>query len=692
MDKLKKCMTVMAVAGTVLVTVVFCYMPFREIIKEAKKDTVSVGREETFGDTDTSAEDLHENMTRTSQNNELIQDVGAQQGMPAGEEILRAVLFEVKQGSESFTTYLYKNIEGICYVFLPGFAKDAGLQVEALEDGGWITIGEQRLAEGDVLTGIAYEQAYEFVLYDKEGQVIENAPLFFMHSSQLPVISLQTESESMEFIHSGKEAEERGELRLYGVQGELLYEGSAKEISGRGNSTFGLLKKSYSLSLDKEADLFGFGKSKNYNLMADGYDETKLRNRIVFDMARVLGMEYVPEGQSVDLYCNGVYYGVYYLCEKVEIDEERLAITDMEENTMAVYSETELEKIDSIASQDGMKKWTDCEVKEADITGGYLFEREIQERYAQEMSGFITNQEDAYVLKSPRYATREQVDYVAGYMQEFQDAVEEADGVNKQTGKHYSEYIDMNSFVAKYLVEEVSRNYDGGVTSSFFYKKPEAEGGKLYAGPVWDYDVTFGNCALDKIASNPIGVTKLNDHLYSTSLFADLYEQEDFYAQVVTTYEQKVRPYLANLLETGIDVLSAETRQAVRMDNIRWNELKNRHQYYKDYDTEIRYLKYYIENRMNFLDEVWLKGEVYHSVSFVVDGYLWKKYYVKDGELPGAEPHPTRYNSLFMGWYTQQNDVAYDEFKPVFEDVTYYAMWQQLPETEVILTDGLSEQ
>ena len=45
MDKLKKCMTIMAIAGTVLVTGVFCYLPFREMIKEAKKNTVSLEQE-----------------------------------------------------------------------------------------------------------------------------------------------------------------------------------------------------------------------------------------------------------------------------------------------------------------------------------------------------------------------------------------------------------------------------------------------------------------------------------------------------------------------------------------------------------------------------------------------------------------------------------------------------------------------
>lgn len=74
----------------------------------------------------------------------------------------------------------------------------------------------------------------------------------------------------------------------------------------------------------------------------------------------------------------------------------------------------------------------------------------------------------------------------------------------------------MDSFVKKYLIEEITRNYDGGVTSSFFYKASDAEGGKLYAGPVWDYDVSFGNCNLDKIVSNPVGISKLNDHIYGT--------------------------------------------------------------------------------------------------------------------------------------------------------------------------------
>lgn len=694
MQKIKRFMTIMAVAGTILVTAVFCYMPFREVIKETMANDVSVGEEETLGGTEDSAEELRENMTHASQNHaEITRNSEEQIDAPTEEEeeILRAVLFEIEQGEEKMRTYLWQSGKGICYVFLPGFAKEADLQVEALTDKGWFTIGNQTFKEGDVLTDIIFEEAYEFVLYDKDGATLMAAPLFFMHSSDLPVLSLATESESMAEIDAVKGETEAGDILLLDEWGNVLYEGEVQEISGRGNSTFGLLKKPYQFELREGADLFGFGKNKEFNLLADGYDETKLRNEIVFGMARELGMEYVPQGQHVDLYCNNIYYGVYYLCEKVQVDEERLAITDLEEITRAAYSQTELENVTGVISEDETRKWTDCEIEETDLSGGYLIERELAERYVEEKSGFITKQGDAYALKSPKHATENQVNYIADYMQEFQDAAEERDGINRETGKHYSEYIDMDSFVYKYLIEEISRNYDGGVTSSFFYKKSDAEGGKLYAGPVWDYDVAFGNCDLDEIVGNPAGISKLDDHIHDTALFADLYEQEDFYGKVVSVYEQKMIPYLNRLLESEIDRLAGQIKMAVKMDGIRWEEMDNRYQYYEKYENEIRYLKYFIETRMNFLNEVWLDGEVYHTVTFMVDGQPWKKYYVKDGDTLTSEPIPSRYNSLFMGWRSQVYDVAYDEFKPIYEDVVFYATWQQLPETEVIITDGTQQ-
>lgn len=673
MDRIRKWMTIMAIAGTVLVTAVFCYMPVREMIRENQKKTISLEQENTLGSVQDEAEDLKENLTEVWDADEDEETKEEQEDL----QETAAVTFRVKKEKQSLQTSLWQNKEGVCYVFLPGFAKEESIQVGSIEGDGYFTIGDQSFQSGDVLTKIAWEEAYEFTLYDKENEKVFSAPLIFMYSSDLPVLCLSTDSETMEWINEEKGNEEQGEILLFDEKGHCIFQGEAESISGRGNSTWGLLKKPYQFKLKENTDLLGSGEAKGFNLLAEGYDETKLRNRIVLGLAEELGMSYTPQGQSVDLYCNGSYYGVYYLCEKIQVGESGVDITDMEENSAVVYDDLEIQKLQVITSKDGLRKWTDCQVEEKDLTGGYLFEREIPYRYEEEISGFITSQGDAYALQSPKYATEAQVNYIADKMQEFQDAAEEKDGVNKKTGKHYSEYIDVESFVQKYLIEEVTKNYDGAVTSSFFYKPADKESTKIYAGPVWDYDVAFGNCNLDEIVSDPMGITMLNDHVLGTEVFANLYQKEDFYDQVVAMYEQKALPYLEELLEGKIDALSEKTKQAVRLDRIRWEELENRYRYYDNYENDIAYLKYYINERKNYLNDVWLMGVEYHSVTFVVDGEPWKRIYVKDGETAGAEPVPSKYGSFFLGWLREENDVLYDEYKPVYEDMVFYPIWQE---------------
>lgn len=148
--------------------------------------------------------------------------------------------------------------------------------------------------EGDVIREIPWEEAYEFVLRDKEGEELLHAPLIFMHSSNLPVLALSTESGSMEWINEEKGNEETGEVMLWNEKGEICCQERAGSIRGRGNSTWGLSKKPYQFKLEEKADFFGFGESGSWNLLADGYDETKLRNRIAFGLAHALGMAYTP--------------------------------------------------------------------------------------------------------------------------------------------------------------------------------------------------------------------------------------------------------------------------------------------------------------------------------------------------------------------------------------------------------------
>lgn len=592
------------------------------------------------------------------------------------EEIPRIVL--TPEGTGDIRVSMWPGKDGICYFFLPGFARGKDLILENAQ-GLQVQLGGVEAVEGDKICDITEGRAYELILLEGE-EILVEASVIFRYSSDLPVLSLPTLSGDMETVNEEKEKEEAGMAVVFDKAGLPVYNGRMEGIRGRGNSTWGLSKKPYQFSLSQKTDLLGLGKGKAWNLLANGYDETKLRNQITLQLASALGMAYVPRGTMVDLYINDMYYGNYFLTQKIKVDSESVDIRDMEKSAEAVYSEEDMEEIKSFQNEDGTRKWTEDLFHESDISGGYLFERELPDRFAGETSGFVTAQGDCYALKSPAFASRDQVDYIAELMQEFQDAVEEEDGVHPVTGRHYSECIDITSFVQKYLVEEISKNYDGGVTSSFFYKPQGNVSSKIFAGPVWDYDVAFGNCNLDEIASNPIGLTRLSDHVYGTDVFARLYEKEDFLVKTKELYKEKGLPYLEKLLDEGIDEMVQESRASVEMDNIRWEELENRYQYYEEYDNSVRYLKYFVEQRMNFLNQVWLEGEVYHNVTFVVDGEPWQINCVKDGELPGNESVPARNigGSLFMGWVTDKG-IPFDRFKPVYEDITYHAVWQELP-------------
>lgn len=681
MEENRRIRTILAFAGAALLIFLAGYPVVREKISEYRKKDIFLGEEQSPGNGEETEEERKTGPGEEEE--EFVPAAGtAQEKLPAPE--VRFSLEDSEGDLQEFQVCLWRSDTGICYLFLPGFARGRGLVLEEAEAGS-IFIGGREIKEGDVLREISEGKPYELLAPEGGDDRTLQSEVVFMYSSDLPVLSLVTVSGSTDFIDEDKENEEGGSAALYGENGERMFAGQAESIRGRGNSTWGLSKKPYQIKLCEEADFFGFGEAASWNLLANGYDETRLRNRIALELASELGMDYVPEGRMIDLYINNCYYGNYFLTEKIRVDEGSVDIRDMEELAEAVYSPQELEKLDRGRNEEGTRKWAETGIDNGNLSGGYLLERELASRFETEISGFVTSQGDCYTLQSPLYASKEQVNYIADLMQAFQDAVSEKDGIHPATGKHYSEYIDVDSFIRKYLVEEISKNYDGGVTSSFFYKPEDSVSRKLFAGPVWDYDVAFGNCNLDRIASNPEGITRLNDHVYGTDVFVRLYEKEDFYGQMVKMYEEKALPYLNFLLTEGLDAMVSESRKSAEMDSIRWEGLENRYQYYEKYDNDVRYLKYFIEKRKDFLNEVWLGGGSYHNMTFVVDGEAWQLLCIRDGEVPETEPIPSRYSSLFMGWVTEDG-IPFDRYKPVYEDMTFYAVWQELPVEDVVLT------
>ena len=235
-------------------------------------------------------------------------------------------------------------------------------------------------------------------------------------------------------------------------------------IRGRGNSSWGADKKPYKIKLSKKQDFFGMGASKHWVLLANSSDNTLLRNSLSLWLAGKLGMPYTPQFVFADVVMEGKYLGSYYLAEQVRVEESRTEIAELKEEM----------------------------TEEPDIWGGYLLALHPYEKDPEE-DKFITSQGVDLLHVTPSFAEDEgdyqndaQRDYIRSYVQKTEDAIFSGDY------EKASSLLDLTSAADYWWMQEICENLDAYRTSStYLYKeKEEKDGseGKLYFGPVWDFD------------------------------------------------------------------------------------------------------------------------------------------------------------------------------------------------------------
>ena len=384
----------------------------------------------------------------------------------------------------------YCDSNGDYYFFMPGSADLSSAVI--YHNFTRLTIDGKSVLSGETLTGL-----------EKNGSVTMNCDgknynVKIMQSSGIASMFLTTESGSMDSINAdpNHEYSESGQMLVVDSDGAISYEGELSSIKGRGNTTWrNIEKKPYNIKLPSKASLLGMKASKKWCLLANGQDHSMLRNRVVYDMADEVGLDFSPESRFADVYANGEYLGSYQITEKVELGKNNLvSITDLQGNTedalsAAGYnSDIESYRLKSDGSYYGARSGYDIPVEPEDITGGYLLEYIA---VPEESCHFITDSGQSVDLKTA--ASFKQVNYIADFVQDMEDALYSPSGYNSK-GKHYSDYIDVESAALMYLIEELSVNIDAGISSCFFYKDSDLAGdGKLHAAPVWDYDVAFGN-------------------------------------------------------------------------------------------------------------------------------------------------------------------------------------------------------
>ncbi|MBO5402911.1 MAG: CotH kinase family protein [Clostridia bacterium] len=234
-------------------------------------------------------------------------------------------------------------------------------------------------------------------------------------------------------------------IRVIDVYGNVV-EDKDSSIKIRGNSTSSGAKKPYNFKFSGKTEILGMGKAKKWCLLANCYEKTLFRNEMVFDFARnSTVLQYTPDSRFVDVYLNGVLQGNYILCEAVEASSSRVNI---------------------------------------DIDNGeYLIERDVRE------------DEDTVYIQSPLYGIRfginEPEEPTQAQTDELERMLYKAEkALDSRNISEIEKYFDIESIVDFYIVLEYFKQVDVSVGSTRFYIK----NGKIYGGPVWDFDLTMGNC------------------------------------------------------------------------------------------------------------------------------------------------------------------------------------------------------
>ena len=444
--------------------------------------------------------------------------------------------------------------------------------------------------------------------------------LAVLKSANIGSLYIKTVSGNMDYIHQEKGNEETGLMRMVDAAGKELYSGNLTEFKGRGNSTWKRDKKGYQFKVENKAELVaGAGEGRTWVLLANYGEKTLVRNTVALDLMYDVGMKETARSAHVDLYCNGEYMGNYLLSEKVQVAENRITTNNLDKANQEVNA-AELKSYPTFGKMDatkaGSKKGYDLRNDPADITGTYLLEIDMPERYVEEKCGFVTDRGKCVVIKEPEYASRAQVEYIANYFQEFEDAVFATDGINPKTGKRFDQYFDLTSLARKYILEELVKNFDADKTSQYYYKPSDKDSKVGYCGPAWDYDNAFDNF---KPAAKNQGMYAANNQKY---LYYNLCKKDIFMDAVAKEWKNNFLPLIKMCVGDGgspkgslkpLSTYYKELSPSAKMNFTLWDILDTPifESTYVDtgstYKEHYEYLDRYITDRAAYLSGEWLK-------------------------------------------------------------------------------------
>ena len=397
-----------------------------------------------------------------------------------------------------FVDWWFSEWEDCRYIFLPATADRTKLKI-IVSSTQTVYLNDTAVKSGAVTDLLSTADTFSVRVGTQECGELR------VMQSDRPVVYLSMKTGSIDYVNAKRTNEDSGRMLALSADGTVEYDGEFEKLGAHGNSSWDYSrdKKPYNLKLPEKAKLYGMGKAKKWVLHGNYLDHSMLRNTLGENLAVQADMPFNPQYAYVDLYADGSYRGTYEIFERVQIQKHRVDIRDLEEDTEAL-NDKELDqypqKVSGAEKVNEYKadsfRYYDIPNNPDDITGGYLFQTQLSNRYSnltKTDSGFVTGRGQAFKMNGPKYASKEQMEYISSFVEDFEDALYSKTGYN-QKGKHYSDYADVDSLIIGYLIQEIMEDVDGQQASFFFWKDSDLTGdGKLHCGPVWDFDLSLSN-------------------------------------------------------------------------------------------------------------------------------------------------------------------------------------------------------
>jgi hypothetical protein len=348
------------------------------------------------------------------------------------------------------------------------------------------------------------------------------------------------------------------------------------QIEVRGSSSQLFSKKQYSLTTyDSKGEkdnvkLLGLPKENDWILNALAYDTTFVRDYISYKLSNSLN-QYASRAEYCELILNGEYKGIYMLLEKLKADDNRINI----------------------------KKIKDDDNELPDLTGGYIVKSdkiEGTEELGWSMPSYgWGNVNFAYEVPKPEDKTSQQDDYIQNVFNQLAETSYSPSNTSLFDG--YPSLIDIPSFIDFMLLNELASNVVAYQFSTFFHKD---RGSKLRAGPVWDFNLTFGNDLFEwGYDRSKYNIWQFQDGNRGARFWTDLFYDPDFSCYLTKRWRELTasgQVLNENIIHELIDETVTNILDAVNRQEQVWNMDIN-------FGVRIANIKNFVSQRINWISD-----------------------------------------------------------------------------------------